>query len=67
MTATILLSQLLPVSGKQGVRIVARRQPGSDEVQWQIVPDAGVDLADPAVRARVDAAIRVMATELGLP
>jgi len=49
------------------VRIVARRQPGSDEVQWQIVPDAGVDLADAAVRARVDAAIRVMAAELGLP
>jgi len=67
VTATILLSQRLPVSGKRGVRIVARRQPGSDEVQWQIVPDAGVDLADAAVRARVDAAIRVMAAELGLP
>jgi hypothetical protein len=35
VTATILLSQHLPVSGKLGVRIVARRQPGSDEVQWR--------------------------------
>jgi hypothetical protein len=67
VTATILLSQHLPVIGKQGVRIVARRQPGSEDVAWQIVPDDGVDPADPPVRARVDAAIRVMSSELGLP
>lgn len=67
VTATILLSQHLPVSGRQGVRVVARRQPGSDEVQWQVVPDAGVDAADPQVSARVAQVMRAMGTELGLP
>jgi hypothetical protein len=66
VTATILLSQHLPVGATLGVRVVARRQPGSDEVQWQIVPDPGVDLEDPEVSARVDAVIRVMGSELGL-
>jgi hypothetical protein len=67
VTATILLSQHLPVSGRQGVRVVARRQPGSEEVQWQVVPDDGVDAADPQVSARVAAVMRAMRSELGLP
>ena len=45
---------------------MARRQPGSDDVQWQVVPDAGIDAADPQVSARVAAVMRAMATELGL-
>jgi hypothetical protein len=67
VTATILLSRHLPVSGRQGVSVVARRQPGSDAVEWQVVADAGVDAADPQVSARVEAAVRAMASELGLP
>jgi hypothetical protein len=66
VTATILLSRRLPVRGRQGVSVVARRQPGSEEVEWQVVADAGVDAADPQVSARVDEAVRAMATELGL-
>jgi hypothetical protein len=66
VTATILLSQHLAVSGRLGVRVVARRQPGSDEVQWQVVPDVGIDAADPQVSDRVAQLMRVMATELGL-
>jgi hypothetical protein len=66
VTATILLSQHLPVDGRRGVRVVARRQPGSDEVQWQVVPDAGIDPGDPQVSARVARLMRGMATELGL-
>jgi hypothetical protein len=66
VTATILLSRHLPVRGRQGVSVVARRQPGSEDVEWQVVADAGVDAADPQVSARVDAAVRAMATELGL-
>jgi hypothetical protein len=67
VTATILLSQHLAISGRRGVRVVARRQPGSDDVQWQVVPDPGVDAADPQTSARVAAVIRAMAAELGLP
>ncbi len=32
---------------------------------WQVVPDAGTDLADPAVRARVDAVLAELRSELG--
>jgi hypothetical protein len=66
VTATILLSRHLPVRGRQGVSVVARRQPGSEEVEWQVVADAGVDAADPQVSARVDEVVRAMSTELGL-
>jgi hypothetical protein len=66
VTATILLSRHLPVRGGQGVSVVARRQPGSEDVEWQVVSDAGVDAADPQISARVDEAVRAMSTELGL-
>jgi hypothetical protein len=66
VTATILLSRQLAVSGRSGVRVVARQQPSSDEVQWQVVADPGVDAADPQVSARVAEAIRTMSEELGL-
>jgi hypothetical protein len=32
---------------------------------WQVVADEGVDLADPAVRERVDAALADLQAELG--
>lgn len=66
VTSTILLSRHLLVSGRQGLSVVARRQPGSQDVEWQVVADAGVDPADPQVSARVDEAVRAMSTELGL-
>ncbi|HWH29110.1 MAG TPA: hypothetical protein VNU26_09135 [Mycobacteriales bacterium] len=40
-----------------GVRVVGRRQPGSDDLQWQTVYDAGTDVADPAVRAQAAAVV----------
>jgi hypothetical protein len=67
VTATILLSRHVPVSDGRGVRVVARRQPGSDDVEWQVVADAGIDADDPQVQGRVDTAVRAMSVELGLP
>jgi hypothetical protein len=32
---------------------------------WQVIADAGTDLADPATRARVDAALADLQDELG--
>jgi hypothetical protein len=67
VTSTILLSRHLALHDGHGVRVVARRQPGSDEIEWQVVADAGVDADDPQVSARVEAAVRAMGAELGLP
>jgi hypothetical protein len=65
VTATILLSRHVRVAGRSGVRVVARRQPGADELLWQVVPDPGVEAQDPQVRARIDAVVELMAVELG--
>jgi hypothetical protein len=61
--ASIVLSRRVPMSAG-GARVVARRG-ASDETLWQVVPDAGTDLADPAVRARVDAVLAELRSELG--
>jgi hypothetical protein len=37
-----------------GVRVVGRRRPGQDLLDWQLVYDAGTDLDDPLVRAQAD-------------
>jgi hypothetical protein len=65
VTATIVLSRRVTVAGGRGLRVAARRQPGSDELTWQVVPDSGVDPDDPPVQAAVNAALRQMAVELG--
>lgn len=66
VVATIVFSRRVSVGDGRGVRVVARRQPRSQEVLWQVVPDAGVDVSAPAVRAKVDATKRAIADELGL-
>jgi hypothetical protein len=66
VTATILLSRHLGVNGRRGVSVVARRQPGSEDIEWQVVADAGVDANGPELSARVAEAVRSMGTELGL-
>jgi hypothetical protein len=62
--ASIVLSRRVALPGG-GARVVARRGDGSGETVWQVVVDEGVDLADPAVRDRVDAALADLQAELG--
>jgi hypothetical protein len=61
---SILVSRRVALPGG-GARLVARRGDGSAEMLWQVVADPGVDLADPAVRAQVDAALADLQAELG--
>jgi hypothetical protein len=42
----------LPPSG--GVRVVGRRRPGRELLDWQLVYDAGTSVDDPAVQAQVE-------------
>ena len=37
-----------------GVRVVGRRRPGQDLLDWQLVYDAGTDPADPLVRVQAE-------------
>lgn len=50
----------------QGVRLLARKEPGSGQVRWIVLFDTGLDPQDPDLRARADAALAQLRTSLGL-
>jgi hypothetical protein len=66
VNATVVLTRHVRLVGDLGVRIVARRPPGSPVLRWSAALDDGLDPADPAIRARVDAAVRAARAELGV-
>ena len=65
VTSSIVASRHTPVEGRAGVRVVARRVPGEDELQWQVVVDRGLDPADPRVQAASHTAVSDLRRELG--
>ncbi len=62
--ASIVVSRRVGVPGGRGVRVVGREL-GERELQWQVVPDAGVDAADPEVLRVTDALVAQLRGELG--
>ncbi len=66
VTASVLLQRHVPVDGRRGVRVIARRAPGRrDEPTWVYEFDEGVDPADPDVRRRAAEAMAAAREELG--
>ena len=66
VTASVLLSRHVPVSGRRGVRIVARRAPsGRSDVEWLYEYDEGVDPDDPFVRAAAETALAAAKADVG--
>lgn len=53
---SLMVEKHVPLVGSRGVRFLARRDPVSDEVFWQRLPDPGVDLCDPQLAAAADRA-----------
>jgi hypothetical protein len=67
VTASIVVSRHVPISGRRGVRVVARRAPsGRSPVQWVYEYDAGVDPSDPVVEAAAATALAAARDDLGL-
>jgi hypothetical protein len=67
VTASVLVSRHVPISGRRGVRIVARRAPsGRSDVQWLYEYDEGVDPDDPFVRAAAETALAAAKADVGL-
>ena len=53
VTASVVLQRHVAVSGRRGLRVIARRAPrGNAPVDWFFEYDAGVDPDDAEVRAR---------------
>lgn len=65
VTSSIVASRHIPVQGRAGVRVVARRATGEDGLVWQVVVDRGLDPADPRVQAVGETGIADLRRELG--
>jgi hypothetical protein len=67
VTASVVLQRHVPVSGRRGLRVIARRAPRGDRpVRWFYEYDEGVDPTDPAVREAAEAALVEARAEVGL-
>ena len=66
VTATVVLQRHVPIRGRQGVRVIARRAPSGDRaLTWVYEYDEGVDPTDPAVRAAAEEALAGAQDEVG--
>ena len=67
VTASVLLSRHVPVDGRRGVRVIARRAPsGRSDVQWAYEYDAGIDPDDPFVQTAAEDALAAAKADVGL-
>ncbi len=68
VTASLVLQRHVAVSGRRGLRVIARRAPsGAGGVLWVYEYDEGVDPEDETVRAAAREALEAMRRDVGLP
>jgi hypothetical protein len=66
VTASVVLQRHVPISGRRGLRVIARRAPRGDRpLAWFYEYDEGVDPHDPEVRAAAEAALAAARDEVG--
>jgi hypothetical protein len=65
VTASIVVNQHVRLVGRAGVRILGRRAAGADDLVWTLRFDAGLDPADPQLRALADAELASLRAQLG--
>ena len=57
VTGSVAWATTARISPEGGVRIVGRRVPGAEDLEWQLVFDQGTDADDPLVRAQAEHAL----------
>lgn len=62
--ASVILSRNVLIADGKGVRIAGRRRPDTGALAWNVTADAGLDVANPEVRARIEAALAEIRAEL---
>ncbi len=68
VTASLVLQRHVVVSGRLGLRVIARRAPGGDgPIEWVYEYDEGVDPTDPRVAAAAREALRLAHRDVGMP
>ena len=67
VTASVVLQRHVPISGRRGLRVIARRAPRGDRpLAWFYEYDDGIDPDDPDVRAVAVTALAAARDEVGL-
>ncbi|WP_222847690.1 hypothetical protein [Nocardioides dongxiaopingii] len=67
VTASVVLQRHVPLAGRRGVRVIARRAPGGGgEVSWVFEYDEGIDPDDPVVRLAAAEALQAARDEVGI-
>ena len=67
VTASVVLQRHVPVRGRRGVRIVARRAPRGDRpITWFYEYDEGIDPGDPDVRRAAEEALAAARVDVGV-
>jgi hypothetical protein len=67
VTASVVLQRHVPIRGRRGLRVVARRAPRGDRpISWIYEFDAGIDPDDPAVRRAAEEALAAARADVGL-
>jgi hypothetical protein len=67
VTASVVISRHVPIDGRRGVRVVARRAPsGHSPVHWVYEYDAGIEPDDPFVQTAAATALDAARDDLGL-
>jgi len=67
VTASVVLQRHFPVTGRRGLRVIARRAPAGDRpLAWFYEYDEGVDPDDPEVQQVATAALAMVRDEVGL-
>ena len=66
VTASVVLQRHVPLAGRRGVRVIARRAPRGDQpMRWVFEYDEGVDPQDPDVQRAAQDALAEARDELG--
>lgn len=66
VTASVVLQRHVPLQGRRGLRVIARRAPRGDRpVVWVFEYDAGIDPADPDVQRAAQEALAAAQEEVG--
>ena len=66
VTASVVLQRHVPLRGRRGLRVIARRAPRGDQpLTWLFEYDAGIDPADPDVQQAAREALTAAQEEVG--
>ncbi|GAA2155875.1 hypothetical protein GCM10009844_43560 [Nocardioides koreensis] len=66
VTASVVLQRHVPLRGRRGLRVIARRAPRGDQpLTWLFEYDAGIDPADPEVQRAAREALAAAQEEVG--